>query len=246
MNPLALAGAALVGLSLGLTGAGGSIVTLPILVYLGGVPPEEAVGLSLFVVGVAALLGAVQRMRAGQFHGKAALLFVVSGMPGAVFGARLTPLVPPRLLMILFAVLMLIVAAGMISKRLAEITEAPDCQLVRCVLAGSGVGVLTGFMGVGGGFLLMPALIRFARLPHGVATGTSLAVIAFNSAAGFLAHLGGVPTRWGLALTFAAIAAVGVMSGNLFAARLPTRHLRQGFAAMVIVTGAIVLFRGGA
>jgi uncharacterized membrane protein YfcA len=96
MNTLALLGAALIGLSLGLAGAGGSIITLPVLVYLAGVAPKEAVGLSLFIVGAAALVGALQRLRGGGIHPKAALMFALSGMVGAVGGARLTPLVSPR------------------------------------------------------------------------------------------------------------------------------------------------------
>src|SRR5688572_22956449 len=114
MNPLAWLGAALIGLSLGLTGAGGSIVTLPVLVYLAGVPPREAVGLSLLVVGAAAAAGAVLRWRSGDFHPRAALLFALSGMSGAWLGGKFTRLVSPDLLMALFAVLMLGVAGRML------------------------------------------------------------------------------------------------------------------------------------
>ena len=114
MNALALLGAALIGLSLGLTGAGGSIITLPVLVYLAGVTPKEAVGLSLFIVGAAALAGALQRLRGGGIHVMAALMFALSGMLGAAFGSRLTPLVSGQLLMILFAALMIAVAANML------------------------------------------------------------------------------------------------------------------------------------
>ncbi|MEQ1842905.1 MAG: sulfite exporter TauE/SafE family protein, partial [Verrucomicrobiales bacterium] len=114
MNTLSLLGAALIGLSLGLTGAGGSIITLPVLVYLAGLAPKEAVGISLFVVGVAALVGAVQRIRSGEIHLKAALMFALSGMAGATGGAYLTPLVSGRVLMLIFAVLMLVVALNML------------------------------------------------------------------------------------------------------------------------------------
>ena len=105
MNIPALVGALLIGLSLGLTGAGGSIITLPVLVYLAGLPPKEAVGLSLFVVGVAALVGAIRCLRAAEIHLKAGLMFALSGMAGAAGGAQLTPLVSGRVLMILFAIL---------------------------------------------------------------------------------------------------------------------------------------------
>ncbi len=243
MNAIALLGAALIGVTLGLTGAGGSIITLPVLVYLAGVAPKQAVGLSLFIVGVAALVGAIQRWRAGEIHFKAVLLFALAGMAGAAGGARLTPLVSSATLMIIFAILMLVVAANMLFGSKNEVTQEVECRPLRCLSAGLAVGVLTGFIGVGGGFLLVPALVRFAKLPMRVATGTSLAVIAFNSAAGFISHYGEAPPRWDLALLFAGIAAVGVLAGSKLANQLPVKKLRQGFALMVIATGAFVLWQ---
>ena len=246
MNAIALLGAALIGLSLGLTGAGGSIITLPVLVYLAGVAPKEAVGLSLLIVGVAALVGAMQRWRAGEIHFQAVLMFALSGMAGAAVGARLTPLVSGETLMIIFAILMLVVAANMLIGSKIEVTQEAECRPLRCLSTGLAVGVLTGFIGVGGGFLLVPALVRFAKLPLRTATGTSLAVIACNSAAGFVSHYGEAPPRWTLALLFAGIAALGVLVGGKLAKHLPVMRLRQGFALMVVVTGAFVLWQNWA
>ncbi|MDC0302608.1 sulfite exporter TauE/SafE family protein [bacterium] len=243
MNTFALLGAALIGLALGLTGAGGSIITLPVLVYLAGLPSKEAVGLSLFIVGAAALVGALQRFRSGEIHLKIGMLFALSGMVGAAGGAQLTPLVSGRVLMIIFAALMLTVAINMLIASQAEPPTKAECRPIRCLSAGLGVGVLTGFIGVGGGFLLMPALIKFAKLPLRVAPGTSLAVISFNSAAGFYSHFGEAPPRWTLAFVFAGIAAGGVLLGSSFAKRLPVTRLRQGFALMVIITGSFVLWQ---
>ena len=243
MNTLTILGAALIGLSLGLTGAGGSIITLPVLVYLADLPPKEAVGLSLFVVGAAALMGALLRIRAGEVHLKAAFMFALSGMAGAAGGAFLTPLVSGPVLMLIFAMLMLVVALNMLMGAKKEPSMLAECKPLRCLLAGLGVGVLTGFIGVGGGFLLMPALVKFARLPLRMATGTSLAVITFNSAAGFISHFGERPPRWTLALTFAGIAAVGVLLGSAFAARLPVARLRQVFAVMILATGGFVVWQ---
>lgn len=243
MTPVALLGAALIGLSLGLTGAGGSIITLPVLVYLAGVPPQQAVGLSLFVVGFAALAGAARRLSSGEIHFKAASMFALSGMVGAAGGAQLTSFVSGRVLMLIFAVLMLIVAVNMLLGAKRDHAAGADCQPLKCLLAGLGVGILTGFIGVGGGFLLMPALVKFAKLPLRVATGTSLAVIAFNSAAGFFSHFGEAPPRWTMAVVFAGIAAVGVLAGTALADRLPVARLRQGFAIMVILTGTFVLWQ---
>jgi hypothetical protein len=243
MNPLALLGAVAIGLSLGLTGAGGSILTLPVLVHLAGIAPREAVGLSLLVVGSAALVGAWQRARVGEMHFKAAGMFVVSGMIGATLGARLTHLISPAALMITFAALMVVVGVKMLVPAQGGPQPEPECRPLRCLLAGGGVGILTGFLGVGGGFLLMPALVKFARLPLRVATGTSLAIIACNSAAGFVGHLGETPTRWLLAGVFAAIAAAGVLAGGKLASRIPDQTLRKAFAALVLLTAAFVLWK---
>jgi uncharacterized membrane protein YfcA len=243
MNPLAWLGAVVIGLSLGLTGAGGSIITLPVLVYLAGVPPREAVGLSLLVVGAAAAAGAVQRWRRGDFHPRAALMFAAAGVAGAWVGARFTRWVSPGVLMVIFAVLMLAVAIRMLAARDEAVEMSPECRPWRCLGAGGAAGMLTGFLGVGGGFLLMPALMKFARLPLRMATGTSLAVIAFNSAAGFVAHLHDAPLNRPLAAAFTTLAVAGSLAGNALAGRLPVKRLRQGFAAMVLLTGALVLWR---
>ena len=243
MNALALLGAIGIGLSLGLTGAGGSILTLPVLVYLAGIPPREAVGLSLLIVGTAALVGAWQRARAGEVHFKAAGMFVLSGVIGAALGAKLTHLLSPAALMITFAVLMVMVALRMLLPRKSALQPAPECRPLRCLLAGGLVGVLTGFLGVGGGFLLMPALVKFARLPLRVATGTSLAVITCNSASGFISHLGDAPIPWSLAAVFSALAAVGVLVGGKVASRLPEKTLQRAFAALVLATAAYVVWK---
>lgn len=243
MNILTLIGAAFIGLSLGLTGAGGSIITLPVLVYIAGVPAHEAVGISLFVVGIAALVGAIQRIRLGEFHASAALMFGASGMIGAMIGARLTSLVSGQVLLIFFAVLMLVVALNMLLGAKKDLTLPAECRPLRCLLAGLGVGVLTGFIGVGGGFLLVPALIKFARLPVRTATGTSLTVIAFNSASGFYSHFGQAPPHWSLTLIFALMAVAGVMVGTAFASRLPAKRLQQVFAILVLTTGTYVLWQ---
>jgi uncharacterized protein len=243
MNALALLGAIGIGLALGLTGAGGSILTLPVLVYLAGIPPREAVGLSLLIVGVAAAVGAWQRAREGEVHLRAAGMFVLSGVAGAVLGAKLTPLLSPSMLMLSFASLMVLVALRMLLAENSAPQPAPECKPVRCLLAGGVVGVLTGFLGVGGGFLLMPALVKYARLPLRTATGTSLAVIACNSAAGFASHLGEAPVPWLLAAVFSIIAAAGVLLGGKVASKLPERALRSAFAVFVLLIAALVFWQ---
>ena len=241
MSPLALAGAVLIGLSLGLTGAGGSILTLPVLVYLAGVDPRDAVAMSLLVVGVAALTGAVQRARAGEVHVPATAWFSIAGMAGAVVGAKFTHLVPPKVLMVVFAAMMVVVGVRMLRARAAVTECGPDCRPLRCFGAGAAVGLLTGFLGVGGGFLLMPALVKFARLPLAVATGTSLAVIAFNAAAGWISHAGSARMDWPLVGLFAGIAALGVLVGGAVAAHLPAKTLRRTFGVVGLAPAAGVV-----
>ncbi len=163
------------------------------------------------------------------------------GAVGAIGGSRLTSLVPEAVLMLLFAVLMILVAIIMLTGERGEVVGQVNCKPGHCLAAGTGVGLLTGFIGVGGGFLLMPALMHFAKLPLRIATGTSLAIVALNSFIGFLSHLGDAPPRWGLSFLFAGIAVVGVIAGGAFASRLPVARLRLIFALVVLATGILVL-----
>lgn len=241
MSVLAILGALVIGLSLGLTGAGGSILTFPVLVHFAGVEPRDAVAMSLLIVGVAALAGAVQRAAMGHLHLSAAGWFALSGILGAVAGSRFTHLVPASLLVLLFALVMIAVGVRMWLGKRDAVEPAPECKPVRCFLAGAGVGVFTGFLGVGGGFLLLPALTRFARLPVLVATGTSLAIIAVNAFGGFLGHVRHATIDWPVALVFAGIAAVAVLFGGRFASRLNPTFLRRTFAAVVLLTAAGML-----
>jgi uncharacterized membrane protein YfcA len=242
MNALALLGAVGIGLVLGLTGSGGSILTLPVLVYLAGIEPREAVSLSLIIVGAAALAGAWQRARVGEVYYKAVLMFAVSGMLGATLGAKLTHFVSPNALMLAFAGVMIALGVRMMLMRRPSVQPGIECHPMRCLMAGAGVGVLTGFLGVGGGFLLLPALVKFARVPTRVATGTSLAIIAANSAAGFFGHLGSAPLPWSLALVFSLIAVGGVLLGGKIAGRLPELVLQRGFVLLVFLTAAFVIW----
>ena len=243
MNALAVLGAVGIGLSLGITGAGGSILTLPVLVYLADVPPPQAVGLSLLVVGVTACLGAWQRAKSGEMHYHAAGVFVVSGAIGALMGSRITHLLSPSALMLTFAALMVLIGTRMMLPAGTGPQPLPECKPTHCFTAGLGIGVLTGFLGVGGGFLLMPALMKFARLPLKTATGTSLAIIACNSATGFLSHLQDGPVPWKLALVFSSIAATGVWMGGKLSSRLPETASRRTFAALVLCTAAFAIWK---
>lgn len=242
MSVLAIIGAILVGLALGLTGAGGSILTFPVLVHFAGVEPRIAVAMSLFIVGVAAAAGAVQRAAMGHLHLRAAGWFAMSGIVGSVVGSRFTHWVPEGVFVMVFAAIMLFVAVRMWLAGKDEAEPLPECKPARCFIAGAGVGILTGFLGVGGGFLLLPALTKFARLPVAVAAGTSLAVIALNAFGGFLGHVTYVSIDWVLTLVFAGIAVAAVLLGGRFASWLNPKILRRVFAVVVILTALGMLW----
>ena len=241
---IALVLAVVIGLSLGLLGSGGSIVTLPVLVYVAGVPVAAAVGMSLAIVGGASAAGAWLKHRQGLVHWRAATLFGVTGMAGAVVGAQFTRLVSPGVLMLIFAALMAVIAGRMLARRGDDgIEPLLDCRPVRCGLAGLVVGVLTGFIGVGGGVRLVPAMILFARLPMAMAVGTSLAVIAANSFAGWLGHLGHEPLSWGLTGTFLLAALAGMAAGTRLSGRMRPATLRLAFGWFVLAVAGFVVVK---
>lgn len=237
----ALGLAALIGLSLGLLGGGGSILAVPVLVYVAGQEPAAAVATSLAVVGATSLIAALDHARVGRVDLGAAVGFGLTGALGAVAGARLTPLVPPRTLLLLFALLMLVVGSLMLRPGPGPVPGQRHPLAVP--LAGLGVGVLTGFLGVGGGFLIVPALVLLARLEMPRAVGTSLLVIAVNAAAGLLSHLGREPLPLGLVAGFTGIAIAGAMVGSRLAGRVAPARLRRGFAALVILVGIALVVR---
>lgn len=231
-----------IGLSLGLLGSGGSIVTLPVLVYVAGVPVASAVGMSLAIVGGASVAGAWWKHRQGLVHWRAAGLFGGAGVVGSLVGAQFTRLVSPEMLMLIFAVLMVVVAGRMLARRGDDAIEPlPDCRPVRCGLAGLVVGVLTGFIGVGGGFLLVPTMILFARLPMPTAVGTSLAVIAANSVAGLAGHLWHDGFDWRTTLAFLAAALLGMLAGVRLGGRVPTVVLLRAFGSLVLAVAGFVI-----
>jgi uncharacterized protein len=239
---LALALAAAIGFSLALLGSGGSIITLPVLVYAAGVPVQQAIGMSLAIVGGTSLAASVLNARGGLVHTKAALLFSVTGIVGALGGAQLTHLVSPAVLMLLFGALMVVVATLMLrqKKELAP-DPATECRWQRCASIGLVVGGLTGFLGVGGGFLLVPAMVFFGRLPLKVAIATSLVVITVNSFGGLLGHLQQTPFDWKVAGMFLGVALAGMLAGRAFAGRVATAHLRKAFAWFVLAVATFVI-----
>lgn len=239
MFVLGLVLSALIGFSLGLIGGGGAILALPILVYVLGVEARAAVAMSLAIVGTTAALGAYMHGRRGAVQLNTGLLFAAVGIMGAFFGARLTYLVRREILLLIFAAIMLAAAVAMV-RRNSELAGGSR-NLVIVLVAGFAVGVLTGFLGVGGGFMIVPALVFLAGLDMRDAVGTSLLVIAINSFAGLAGHLAHQSTTIDLRLT--GILVVIAISGMLLGARLShdtsPQKLRLVFAGLI---SAMALF----
>ena len=231
----------IIGLSLGLIGGGGSILTVPILVYAMGQDAHAATATSLAVVGATAGIGAVPHWRAGRVNLKTAIPFGLAGIAGAFAGAWVNHLMPGWLILSLFGLLMLVVAARMfLSPHLGGTRGAQrrgTDDWIAMLLTGLGVGLMTGFFGVGGGFLIVPALVLILGLNMRTAVGTSLVVIAINSASGLLAHLRYGGLNLSLVALFTVGGAIGAIVGALFAGRADERLLQRGFAGFVAILG---------
>ncbi len=235
---------ALIGLSLGLIGGGGSILTVPILVYFLGVQTREAVGMSLAVVGATSIFGAFLHYRKNNVNFSSGMLFGISGIFGAFLGSPLTHLVSPTLLMLIFAALMFVVAISMLwRRRNAEDDTIHETNRTKAILAGFGVGSLTGFLGVGGGFLIVPALVFFGGLPMKQAIGTSLSVIALNCAAGILGHLSYGLFDFKITLMVTILAVFGAVFGTLLSQKISVSNLQKSFAILVLAVAVFLTYK---
>ena len=239
-----LALSVLIGVSLGLLGGGGSILTVPILTYVGGLDPREAIAASLFVVGVTSAVSAVSHARAGRVQWRTGLVFGAASMAGAFAGGLLGGRIPGTILMIAFALMMVATSVAMIRGRRKKAAGdgAPARLPIGKILAeGLVVGLVTGLVGAGGGFLVVPALALLGGLPMPLAVGTSLVVIAMKSFAGLGGYLTSVSLDWGLVGAVTAAAVVGSLLGARLAGKIPEAALRKGFGIFVLLMGAFVL-----
>jgi uncharacterized membrane protein YfcA len=230
-----------IGLTLGLLGGGGSILTVPALVYVIGLSPRAAVTASLIIVGLNGISGAFFQRTHGTLNWQVALLFGGVGMGASYVAAGLSKSISPTVLMVAFALLMVGIGILMLWRKPAAERERPTASLPLILLTGAGVGLVTGFLGVGGGFLIVPALVLLVGLPMKQAVGTSLIVIAMNSLAGFVGHLG----EFSLDIVLLAVFIVAGIGGTYLGTRLARRSnpllLRQLFAAFIIGLGLILL-----
>ena len=247
---LVLLGALAVGLTLGLLGSGGSILTVPVLTLVVGQHEKVAIASSLAIVGGIAAFAALRAWREGSVDGPSVLGFGLPGMVGSYGGAWLGGLVDGQVQLFVFAGLLL--AAGRSMLRPAESRESspgPRRSLLRIGLDGLGVGLLTGFVGVGGGFLIVPALGALGGLPLATAVGTSLAIITLKSAAGLakaaamLAPLG-LALDWTVIGAFVAVGIAGTLAGQGLGRALPEARVRQAFAVLLLAVGSLTLAQG--
>lgn len=249
----------IIGIALGLIGGGGSILTVPVLVYLFGIDPVIATAYSLFIVGTTSLVGAIPKYRQGLVNLKRAVIF---GIPSiiAVFITRkfLVPLIPhhifnagsfeitkPILIMVLFAILMVAAAYSMIKNGEKENygTQPQTFNYPMIILEGAVVGILTGFVGAGGGFLIIPALVLFSKLPMKLAVGTSLVIIAAKSLIGFTGDLSHYDMDWKLLFIVTAAAVLGIFIGNAINKKMPAERLKKWFGWFVLIMGIYIIVK---
>lgn len=259
MQILGYIGAILIGLVLGLIGGGGSILTVPVLVYLMGIAPLQATSYSLFIVGISSLVGAIWASQKSSLDTKAVLLFglpaiasvfatrafVLPNLPDVLFTINGISITKDEGVMLLFAILMVASAVFMIKPQKLKPTDdvAPTTKYGLLLLIGFGVGMLTGLLGAGGGFLIIPALVLLAKLSMKTAIGTSLAIIAINSFIGFTVDLGHFTIDWLFLLPFAALAVGGIFIGSNLAKKIPGYKLKPAFGWFVLIMGTYIIAR---
>jgi hypothetical protein len=252
-----LAGAA-TGIVLGLFGSGGSIIAMPALMVLLDVPAKSAIAMSLGIVAVTATISAWDNWRRGNVDVQISLVFGFFGVIGTYGGARLGVVTPVVVQLVLFALVMYAAAWKMLQRKAVPVQSAQlataggppldeetiiSTNLTHIAAHGIGVGVLTGLVGVGGGFLIVPALVLLSGIPMKMAIGTSLAIVAAKSYAGFAGYVGSVPVDWGLMGSFTAVTVVGSFVGTRMAHRFSQETLKRAFGWFLVVVATYLLLK---
>lgn len=256
MEIFGYAAAICIGLILGLLGGGGSILSIPILVYLFHIEPVQASAYSLFIVGITSLVGAIPKykdhlvnIRTGLLFGIPSILsifitrkWIVASLPEVILQVESYVLSKRIFLLGLFAVLMILASISMIRNK-KEPVQKQQYRSFLLIVEGTLIGLLTGLIGAGGGFLIIPALVLLTGLPFKTAVGTSLFIIAINSLSGFLGDVLNYSMDWFFLISITALAVVGIFIGNHFAHKISTIRLRKSFGWFVLVTGIYILLR---
>jgi uncharacterized membrane protein YfcA len=244
---------AAIGLVLGALGGGGSVLTVPALVFVLGLTAQAATTASLVIVGITALVAAVGHARSGHVQWRSGLLLAAAGVPASLGGTALNRLVSENVLLLAFAVLMLLAAVGMLIQppnssddggQGRDKRDRSRRQLwLRLTASGLIIGALTGFFGVGGGFVIVPVLVVALNFPIASAVGTSLVVIALNAAVALAARIGQAELDWGVIVPFTAAAVVASLGGTRLADRLPAKTLTRAFAVLLVLVAVYVAVR---
>ncbi len=249
-------GALLIGLVLGLTGGGGSMLTVPILVYILAVNPVIATAYSLFIVGTTSVFGAFDNYRKGLVDFQKGFLFAIPSFVGVYLTRRfLVPVIPNEIitvnsftltkgtfLMLFFALIMFLAAFSMLKKK-KEIKSDKETSKLNLIIQTFFIGIIIGLVGAGGGFLIIPSLVLFAKLPMKKAVGTSLFIIAMNSLIGFLGDVENLTINWIFLLSFTAISVIGIFIGSYLNKFINETQLKKGFAYFVLAMACFILFK---
>ncbi|WP_069790518.1 sulfite exporter TauE/SafE family protein [Cyanobacterium sp. IPPAS B-1200] len=248
--------AIIIGLSLGLIGGGGSILAVPILRYVMGVEPRSAIAMSLFIVGFVSLIGIIPHWRQDNVNLPVAISFIPPAMVGAFIGAKITqlPFITDTIQLVAFGIVMLLASLFMIKKSSGKPSETEVTsvkvqavgndktkKILLTIVEGLVVGILTGFVGVGGGFLIIPALVLIGGIPMKEAVGTSLLIIATKSASAFVGYLTLVDIDWFLTIGFTLAASIGIVFGSYVSKKIDAKYLQKGFGYFVLVVAIFVL-----
>lgn len=236
--------ATFIGLSLGLLGGGGSILTVPILVYVMKMDTKLSIALSLAIVGVTSLIGVITHAKNKNVDFKVASVFGPIAMLGTFAGSKLSQLISGEIQLILFAVIMLLASIFMI-KGPTKVEAAPSEKLniPLIIIQALVVGIITGLIGVGGGFLIVPSLVLLAGISMKRAIGTSLLIIALNSFSGFIGYMGMVEIPWNFLLKFSAFSVLGIIIGSSLVKYVPQEKLKKIFAIFLIFMGSFIIYK---
>ncbi|WP_044495919.1 sulfite exporter TauE/SafE family protein [Nesterenkonia massiliensis] len=231
-----------IGITLGLLGGGGTILAVPLLTYVAGMPAKEAIASSMFIIGVTSAISVLSHARRGNVQWRTGLLFGAAAMTGAFGGGLLGSQLPDLVLLVAFAVMMIATALAMIAGRRPHGPAAPRPQLplLKILLEGLVVGVVTGMVGAGGGFLVMPALVLLGGLSMPAAVGTSLLIIALKSFTGLGGYLTTVSIDWVPVLLITAVTIIGALIGSAVAKFVPEGALKSVFGYFVLTMGLVI------
>ncbi|MCH8559700.1 sulfite exporter TauE/SafE family protein [Nesterenkonia sp. LB17] len=242
---LAMILSVIIGISLGLLGGGGTILAVPLLTYVAGMPPKEAIAASMFIIGVTSAVSVVAHAKRGNVQWRTGFIFGAAAMVGAFGGGLLGSRLPSVVLMVAFGIMMVATALAMILDRRAKASGQPrkKLPLAKILIEGLVVGLVTGMVGAGGGFLVVPALVLLGGLSMPAAVGTSLLIISMKSFTGLAGYLTSVSIDWVPVLIITVITVIGALIGTAFGKHVPEKALKKAFGYLVLAMGVVVFLQ---